>query len=416
MIPTSRGRLLAGLLLSASLGAAGGSVAETAPPYAALLAQARGGAPRLLEAEADIAQARGLARQAGALPNPVLSLDVENLSNIRPDDGFGPRQTTASVEQTLELGGKRSARVAAGRAGVTSAEARTAVARADYAAQLVVAYAEAEAAVARVAQSQESFAAADADARAAKELVDAGREAQLRGLQAAAEREAARADVDEARSNRDVALARLSALAGSAVQFDGVSDSVLAKPVGQTMGEATTPAVAAARAAREAASARVRVESRQRMPDITVAAGLRRVQGDGATAFVAGVSAPLPLFNRNRGATDAARADLAASEARLRQAELDSAASLSGAQSQAGSASARLEAAKAGERATEEAYRLARLGYEAGRVPLIELSSTRRALAAARVRTLDAGLSRVRAEAEIARLTGRTPFGAQDDR
>ena len=139
------------------------------------------------------------------------------------------------------------------------------------------------------------------------------------------------------------------------------------------------------------------METRQAVPDLTVSAGVRRLQGDGATAVVAGVSVPLPLFNRNRGATDAARAELAANEARLRQAEFDASADLRAAQSQARNAATRAEAAAAGEAAAAEGYRLARLGYEAGRLPLLELSSARRALAAARVRTLDARLARVRA-------------------
>jgi cobalt-zinc-cadmium efflux system outer membrane protein len=70
-----------------------------------------------------------------------------------------------------------------------------------------------------------------------------------------------------------------------------------------------------------------------------------------------------------------------------------------------------LVAAQSAERAATEAYRLARTGYDAGRLPLLELTSARRALAEARGRTLDAQLDRVKAEAELARLAGRTPFG-----
>lgn len=408
-----RGRPVASLLFLASFGAAGVAVAEPAPPYAALLAQARGDAPRLAEAEAEVAQAQGLAYQAAARPNPVLSLDVENLGNVGNPNGLDPRQTTASIAQTLELGGKRSARVAAGRAGVVAAQARGELTRAEFAAQLAVAYAEAEAAAARFTQAEESLASAETDARAARELVDTGREAELRALQAAAERDAARADRDEAAAGRDAAFAKLSALIGSPVVFDSTAESLLTRaPSTTAITDASTPAVAAARAARDAASARVRVEARQAMPDVTVSAGVRRLQGDDSTAVVAGLSLPLPLFNRNRGATDAARAELTATEARLRQAEFDAAADLRTAQSQARSAVARAEAASAGEAAAAEAYRLARFGYEAGRLPLLELSNARRALAAARVRTIDARLARVRAEAEIARLTGRTPFGA----
>jgi cobalt-zinc-cadmium efflux system outer membrane protein len=387
--------------------------AEPAPPFAAMLAQARANSPRFAEAEADVAQAQGLARQAAARPNPVLSLDVENLSNVGSPNGLDPRQSTASIEQTLELGGKRSARVAAGRAGVVAAQARGELTRAEFAAQLAVAYAEAEAAAAKFVQADESVAAAETDARVARSLVNAGREAELRALQASAERDATRADRDEAGAARDTAFAKLSALVGSTVVFDSTAESLLGRTAAiPAVGEVTTPAIAAARATRDAAAARVRVETRQAVPDLTVSAGVRRLQGDGATAVVAGVSVPLPLFNRNRGATDAARAELAANEARLRQAEFDASADLRAAQSQARNAATRAEAAAAGEAAAAEGYRLARLGYEAGRLPLLELSSARRALAAARVRTLDARLARVRAEAEIARLTGRTPFGA----
>jgi cobalt-zinc-cadmium efflux system outer membrane protein len=400
------------LFILASLAGGGAALAEPAPPYAALLAQARANAPRLAEADAGVAQAQGLARQAAARPNPVVGFDVENLGNVGSPGGLDPRQTTASIEQTLELGGKRSARIAAGRADVAAAQARGDLTRGEFAAQLAVAYAEAEVAAAKVAQAEESLAAAETDAHAARELVDAGREAELRALQAASERDAARADRDEAQAGRDAAFAKLSALVGSPTVFDSTTESLLDRASAMPVGEGSTPAIAAARAERDAAAARVRVEARQAMPDVTVSAGVRRLYGDDNTAFIAGVSVPLPLFNRNRGATDAARAELSAREARLRQAEFDAAADLRAAQSMARSAALRVEAASAGEAAAAEAYRLARLGYDAGRLPLLELSSARRALAAARVRTLDARLARVRAEADIARLTGRTPFGA----
>lgn len=403
---------LAVLLGAASLSAAGVAWAGPAPPFAALLAQARANSPRLAVAEAEIDQAQGLARQAGARPNPVIGLEVENFAGSGPYSGFEFSETTASVSQTLELGGKRSARVEAGRAALTAAQARGAAARAEFASQLAVAYAEAEAAAAKVAQAEETLAAAESDARTARELVDAGREAELRALQAAAERDAALAEREEAVASRTAAFLRLSTLAGVADVYDSVGESLLSRPVSDVdAGPPESPGVLAARAERDAASARVRVEGRKGVPDVTVSAGLRRFAGDDATAVVAGVSVPLPLFDKNRGATQAARAEVSGAEARLRQAELEATADLRSAQAQARSAQARVVAASAGETAASEAYRLARIGYEAGRIPLVEVTNARRALAAARVRTLDARLAQVRAEADIARLTGRTPFG-----
>ena len=164
--------------------------------------------------------------------------------------------------------------------------------------------------------------------------------------------------------------------------------------------------------ASDSAAAKVRVEQLQARPDLTVSAGVRRFAGDDATAMVAGASLPLPLFDRNRGNTAAARAELTAAEARLAQARLDAAADLAAARSQARSAGAQASAAAAGEAAAAEAYRLTRIGYEAGRLPLLELTAARRALAAARLQTLEARLARVRALAEAARLAGKPPFGA----
>ncbi|MFX5825133.1 TolC family protein, partial [Acinetobacter baumannii] len=60
--------------------------------------------------------------------------------------------------------------------------------------------------------------------------------------------------------------------------------------------------------------------------------------------------------------------------------------------------------------AAEEAYRLARIGFDAGRISQLELRSTRSALIAARGTAVDARLSRVAAEIDLARLEGRAPF------
>lgn len=387
------------------------ALAEPAPAYPELLVRAVG-APKLAVGAAEVDAAQGRLRQAGTWRNPELSLESENFAGSGPFEGFDQAETTLSMSQTFELGGKRQARTSAAQSELATARAKANLARADYAAQLAVAYAEAEAADQKLRQAEELLAAAQTDARSARELVDAGREAELRALQASAERDAAHADRDEALAGRGAAFARLSTLAGSANLFDGIGESLLNRtPPTRVAAASITPAVVLASAERDAAVARVQVERRQAAPDVTLSGGVRRFEAENATALVAGISMPLPIFDSNRGAASAARAELRAAEARLRQAELEAAADLQVSQAQLRSATGRVEAASAGETAAAEAYRLARIGYEAGRLPLLELTSARRALASARVRVLDARLARVRAEAEIARLTGATPFG-----
>ncbi|MGA0605273.1 TolC family protein [Phenylobacterium sp. VNQ135] len=408
---------LAVLLILASFGGASAAVAGPAPPFTALLAQAQASAPRLAEARANVARAEGLARQAGAIPNPTLGLEIENFSGSGPFRGTSLSETTATLGQTLELGGKRSARAAAGRAEVEAARAQARRAEAEYAFDLAAAYAEAEASDRRLQLAREGLGLTEEDARIASALVDAGREAELRRLQAQAAVQSARAAVDQAQAARAAAFGNLTALAGAPAPITSIPVSLLdttAPLFPDTNPAATaTAAFVAAQAEREAAARRLRVERRRAMPDVTVSVGVRRFEEDDATALVAGVSVPLPLFDQNRGNIAAARAEEAAAEARLNAARLEAEAAIRTGTARAAAAGSRLAAARDGERTAGEAYRLFRIGYEAGKLPLAELVAARRALAEAREQSIAAAVERISAQAAQARLTGAVTPGEQ---
>lgn len=397
-------------LLAASCLLASGASAATAPPYLDLL-RASGDAPPLAASAAELDAAEARLRQARAWRNPELSLELENLAGSGPYRDLQAAEGTVALSQTVELGGKRQARISVAGEGVAFARAAGAVATADYAARLAVAYGEAEAADARVRVAEEMLASAQADARAAGLLVEVGKEAALRSVQAQAAAAAASADLAQATAARTEAFAALTATAGSPVAFDTLGESLLSRqpsaiPPGQSL------AVTAAEAQRNAAASQVRLERSQAAPDLRFSAGFRRFEDTDASAAVFGVSAPLPLFDRNREGTRAAQADLRAAEARLRQARLEAEAARATIPAKHSSLSAQVDAGSAGEAAATEAYRLARLGYQAGKLPLLELTATRRGLAEARARAIDARLERLRLEADAARLAGRTPFGA----
>lgn len=397
-------------LLAASCLIASGASAATAPPYLDLL-RASAAAPPLAASAAELDAAEARLRQARVWRNPELSFEIENLAGSGPYRDLQAAESTVAVGQTLELGGKRQARIAVAGQGVASARAAGAAAAADYAARLAIAYGEAEAADAKVRLAEEMLAAARADARAAALLVEVGKEAALRGVQAEAAASTADADLARAKALRTEAFAALTALAGSGIPFDSLGESLLTRPpsaaaVGQPI------AVSAAEAERNAAAARARLERSQAAPDLRLSAGIRRFEDTDANAAVFGVSVPLPLFDRNRDGARAAQAEVRAAEARLAQARFDAEAARTVIPAQRASLSAQVEAATTGEAAASEAYRLARLGYQAGKLPLLELTATRRQLAEARGRALDARLERLRLEANAARLAGRTPFGA----
>ena len=410
-----RGRLrfaaVSAAAVAGALASASGAVADPARPFKDLLTQAQTNAPRLAEAAAGVRQAEGLARQAGARPNPTVGMEIENFSGSGIYSGANNADTTFSLSQPLEVGGKRSARVAAGRAALDAARARLVQSKADFAFSLADAYALAEAAERRVTLAEEAVTLSDETLRASRALVDAGKEAELRTLQAQAALTGARASLEEARAERTGAFSRLTALVGSTTPYTSLSDSLLTSPKLTSQPDdidaLSTPAVQAAEADREAAARRVRIERTRAVPDVTVSAGVRRFSGDDSTALVAGVSLPIPVFDQNRGNITAAQGELQAAEARLNAARFDAEADIRTARFQLGAAQSRADAAGQGETSAAEAFRLTRIAYESGKAPLVELINARRSLAEARDQTIQAQLARVRAEADLARLQGR---------
>lgn len=400
---------------SAALSLCATAYAEPAPPYIDLLHSAAS-APRLAVAAAETRRAEGFARQAAARPNPTISLGSENFSGAGPYRSFDGAETTLQASLPLELGGQRAARVVAGRAEVDAARARAKQAQADFAFDLAMAYASAEAADLRVGRAEDDVTSARDDARAARALVDAGREAKLRGLQSEAALGAAQAELDGARAARDTAFARLGALSAFPRPITSIARSLLNRDQEPARSASAfdpldSPPYLAALAEREAAARRVRVEQTRAIPDVTASLGLRRFEADRSTAAVAGLAIPFPLFDRNRGNIDAARAALQIADARLEEARLEAEAEGRSALSQLAASQARLDATLASEQTSMEAYRLSRIGYESGKTSLLELLNARRAVGAARGASIDARLARTAADAALARLQGRIPFG-----
>lgn len=383
----------------------------TAAPSYEVLALRLSEMPASLEASAlsDAAEAR--AHQARALPNPTIGAEVENIYGSGPYRGTGNGDATFSVSQSLELFGQRSARVRAARSEADAIGLRSEQMRWNAAGRLALVYAQAEAAERRYELAVEALALTEQDARAVSLLVEAGREAALRGVQAASEAEAARAALDEAKAVREAAFARLSTIA-MIEPVDRIEDSLLDRalePHGRHT--ETTLSERIAQAELETATRKITVEQRRARPDINASLGQQRMRESGERALTVGLSLTVPLFDRNRGGIRAAFADQRAAEARLETQRQEVQADRLAAEAMLSASATRARAADDGVRAAEEAYRLARLGFDSGRISQLELRSTRAALVGARNSALDARFARVSAEIELASLESRAPFG-----
>lgn len=266
------------------------------------------------------AESSGLARQAGAFPNPSVTATHEPLSG----DGRSYSESYLNLSQRFELPGQRGARVEAGR---QAARAASSLVRADslgLAFDVKRAFVEARLASERlevVARVTEVFREA---ARAAEERYASGDLSayHLRRIQVERARyETLHGDAQLELGERERALALLVApddqagrLAAAPLPSDAppvVDAAVLAVP-----SPAGRPEVEAAAAEVEAAAAGARLARAERMPDVTATGGFKR-QSDGLTGAFLGLSLPVPLFDRGGGAVQAADAATRAAEDRL---------------------------------------------------------------------------------------------------
>lgn len=403
---------LAGTL--AVLWPAGPAWSQTAPPFAQLLREA-GDNPRVKLLDADVSRAEGVAEQARARPNPSISIYAENFVGDLTRNARDQQQTTFQIDQPIELGGKRSARIAAGEAGIVAAQARSRDGRLAFATELARAYVAAEIADRRIAISEDEVDQANGDLKVARALVGAGKEARLRQIQAETELNTLQAALEAARAQKTLALARLASISGVSTPFTGLSESLLdrlgTRPAYGPVDPMQTTTVRLAEAERSEAERQVTVQQRLAIPNVTAQLGVRQLRVASGPAIVAGISVPLPFFDRNRGNIAAARAELQSAEARAAVARLDAETGTRAAAALVEAADQRAAAAERTVATAQEGYRLARIAYEAGKSPLIELLAARRNLGVARSTVLDAFQARLDARANLARLQGLTITG-----
>lgn len=360
--------------------------------------------PAIVAAEADVAAAEARVRQAGYRSNPELSVELENFAGTGELRGFRSTETTVALNQRLDLGGRRSARVDNARAELEAQKLRLAIARADLARSVREQFARAIAAREKLTQAVDNETRATELARVAGILVEAGRDPPLRGLrarsalaQAQAEREGAQADELAARSS----LAALFGVGEPVANITGTTLDVFPREVDP----AASLDVMLADAERVAAQANVREQLAERRIDPAVGVGVRHVKETGDVGLVAGVSMPLRVFDQNRGNIEAARQRLAAADARRATTLATVTANTRNAIVNVDAATRRVEALeKIAVPEAAEGLRLAELSYREGRATLLEVIDVQNAYTAARSSLTEARLSLALATAELGRI------------
>ena len=280
--------------------------------------------PDLAAAQWEIDIAEGGRQQAGLIPNPVASWDAE-------DTRRNSRTTSIKLSQTLELGGKRGARIEvatrAQDAAALTLEQRRNVLRAE----VIDSYYGALRAQERLDLAQRSMALAERGLVVANGRVTAGKSSPVEATRAQVQVSEIRLELNRAHIGQADAYRRLAASTGSAAtDFQAVATQNTSVPA--------LPAAAQLLARLEQTAelrlaelnivqneASVGLEKAQRIPDLDVSIGSQYDASVRERVNLVGVSMPIPLFNRNQGnilaasrRTDQARDLRNAAELRLR--------------------------------------------------------------------------------------------------
>ena len=340
-------------------------------------------------ARAEAAEAVGLAQQSAAHPNPTLTASYEPLSNSAATYS----ESYFNLSQRLEWPAARAARKQAGAQTALSANARVAADSARLALEVKRAYVEAAHASGHVellAHVTRVFREAEESASERFGEGDISRYElrRIRVERARYEGALAQAELHAAETRRSLALqvspesesrelAPAAPLVGAPPALDEqrVTSGTLAE----------RPELLAARAALEAARADAALARGERIPDVTTTGGYKR-QSDGLSGAYLGLSLPVPIWDRRRGAVEAADARTSAAASRLaltrRQIENDVRSALDAYRSLMRRAALFDEMQSA---AGEDLLEMAQVAYNEGEVELLDLLDAATASRDARV-------------------------------
>jgi cobalt-zinc-cadmium efflux system outer membrane protein len=371
--------------------------------------------PILKVEKARLEIAAGEAQQASAWLNPEFEFEMENFSGSGQFGGTDVAEYTYALAQKLEIGGKRSARSDAALKRLKAAQADYAVAERQMKKDVTVAYMKAVAAAQNLKLAEEQEDLAQTVLNTVKKRVEAAREPEIQ--QRKAEVAYATASLKRQQVAREAQLARtaLATLWGDSLFSDTLHIDSFFKPVTPEdyqfyeLQLAEAPQLQRYQSLINAQKAEADFERAQNVPDPTFRLGVKDFNENGEQALVAGLSFPLPVFNRNGGNIRKALSEVAAVEQQEHQARLLLTQQLSEnwqIWQQAAQEAERLQASIIP--TAEEAFKLAREGYDKGRFPYLEVLDAQRTLFDARAQYHDALIRMHTARAEVMAMTPDT--------
>ncbi|MHC4858536.1 MAG: TolC family protein, partial [Planctomycetota bacterium] len=274
----------------------------------------------------DVRAADARTLKAGLLPNPELELELEEFGGEDELKGFRGSELTLGLSQEILLGGKVGKRTEVARLLGSLTGWEYEAARLGVLTETTKAFVAVLAAQERVAVLEESVRLAEEMVRSVSAQVAAGKVARLEESRAGVALSLQKLARDRARRELQARRRELSSSwGGAAPQFEKAEGDLYSTrdvPSPERL-EALleqNPDVARWSVEIELHRAKTDLSRAGRYPDLTVAGGVMRFEESDSHAFVAGISLPLPVFDRSQGDIREARAEARSARERQRAA------------------------------------------------------------------------------------------------
>jgi len=265
----------------------------------------------------------------------------------------------------------------------------------------------------QLALAESLLVLADDVHKAAAARVKSGKVPPLEETRAGVEVAASRIARDRARRELDTARKRLVASWGGTMpvfkEAGGDLDAIRDIPPLELLAASLdgTPEIARWNEAVALGKAALSMAEAQRMPDIALSAGISRFEEDGTYAGNAGISLPLPLFDRNAGGILAAKHRASRAEYEQRAARLRVTTDLVEAHNRLETAREEALTIKAEVLpGAQQAFDAVRAGYREGKFGYLEVLDTQRMLSKAKTSYIEVLAAYHKSAADVERLTG----------
>jgi len=371
--------------------------------------------PALAVAAREVHAQDGAVQQVGLLPNPVFGVSAQNFANSRLQ-GFDGDSLNWSLSQTILLGGKRAK-------AIRVAELGRELAVWDYESQQMNVLTEVVLSYIGLIKAQQGFELADGLVKLADHMMEAVTARVKVGETSPVDETCARVSlasvqIEKQRAKRALGAARkrlAASWASTSSEFEDAHGQLEpAKPIPSFTALmdriAQNPDLARWTSETIQRQASIDLASSRAIPNLTVSLGVQQYLKNGDNAVGAGISIPIPLFNRNQGNILQANRRFDKALDRRRETQILITTALNTIYQQLSADYAEVSILETTVLpGAQSAFEAVEKGYRRGRFNLLNVLDTQRTLFNAKLQHLRALASYHQSKTKLQRLIGEPP-------